>query len=62
MRVLIALVERLEVPKGQEEIKSQLAFFFSFKILCCHDDTWFHLNFVSNLELTNAFFSWKRLP
>ena len=43
---LIALVGRPEVPKGQEEIKPQVAdiLFFSFKILCCHDDTWFHLN------------------
>ena len=24
-------------------------------ILCRHDSTWFHLNFFSNLELTNAF-------
>ena len=52
MRVLIALVERLEVPKGQEEIKSQLAFFFSFKILCCHDDTWFHLNLTLSQTLS----------
>ena len=36
-------------------------FFFSRLILCCHGDTYFHLNFISNLELTNAFSSWKCL-
>ena len=33
----------------------------SLKLLCCHDDTWFHLNLklFSNLDLTNVFFLWK---
>jgi len=47
MRMLIALVGRPEVPKQQEEIKLQRTdffLFFSFKIVCCHDDTWFFLN------------------
>ena len=65
-RVLIASVGRPEVPKPQEQIKLQVTDFFfpfSFLILCCHDDTCPpELNFISNLELTNAFLSWKCLP
>ena len=49
MRVLTASVGKLGVPKRQEEIKLQVAdffFFFSRLILCCHGDTYFHLNLL----------------
>ena len=65
MRVLIALVGRPEVPKWQEEVKLQVVdfffFFFSNPVF-----SWWHLvlaepDFISNLELTNAYFLWKWL-
>ena len=54
VRVLIALEGRADVPKQQEEIKLQVTdyFFFSFKILCCHDDIWFHLNLTLSQTLS----------
>ena len=64
--MLTASVGRPEVPKGQEEIKLQMANFFFFSFSFNPVLLWRHLappelNFISDLELTNAFFSWKYL-
>ena len=53
LRGLAASVGRPEVPNQQEEINCKWQTFFSFSIqsyrkllliMCCHDDTQFHLN------------------
>ena len=62
MRVLIASVGRSVVPKHQEEMTPHLVVFFSSSNPVL---SWWHLvlpelNFISNLELTNAVFLTER--
>ena len=37
---------------GGNKTASDRLFFFSFKILCCHDDIWFHLNLTLSQTLS----------